>query len=102
MSGVRYGLGRRAILVQAPSDLKRYSVSSAAFDTGSVQAPSADAAARSYVEDLFRRGRVDVRGTTGLHNPVVHPLTRKTHRLVDEGTSLLLERRCFDCGFDHS
>jgi hypothetical protein len=101
MSGARYGLGRRAILVQAPADLKRYSVSSAAVDTGSVQAPSADAAARSYVEDLFRRGRVDVSGTPGLQNPVVHPLTRKTHRLVDDGMRLVLQRRLFDCGFDH-
>jgi hypothetical protein len=101
MSGARYGLGRRAILVQAPADLKRYSVSSAAVDTGSVQAPSADAAARSYVEDLFRRGRIDVTGMTGLQNPVVHPFTRKTHRLVDDGMRLVLERRCFDCGFDH-
>lgn len=101
MSGARYGLGRRAILVQAPADLKRYAVSSGAVDTGSVQAPSADGAARSYVEDLFRRGRIDVRGTTGLQNPVVHPFTRKTHRLVDDGARLVLERRCFDCGFDH-
>jgi len=99
--GARFGLSA-PMRVQAPADVKRFGVAAAAVDLGSVQAPSVESAVMVFLEDLFRRGRVDARSLASAQNAVQHPYARRTHQLVERDAELRLERRCFDCGFDHS
>jgi hypothetical protein len=99
LAGSGYGLSAD-LLVAAPSDPKRFAVAGAAPSVGSVDPPSHDRAAALFVEDLFRRGRVDV-GPHGVADAVVSsPLARKTHELRAEAGGVYLARRFFDCGFD--
>jgi hypothetical protein len=69
--------------------------------------PTATYAARAFVEDLFRRSRVqvdqDVRAPSfgvapaaPVAAPSVRP-TKFTHTLVDEDGMLVLRRMIFDC-----
>jgi hypothetical protein len=99
--GARFGL-TSPMRVQAPTEAKRYSVSSAALDLGSLPTPSVDTSIAVFLEDLFRRGRVDVGKSAAAQNAIRHPFARHTHELVERDAQLTLERRCFDCGFDHS
>ncbi|HEX8097391.1 MAG TPA: hypothetical protein VF507_05120 [Pyrinomonadaceae bacterium] len=95
-----YGLSVRALMVSAPGQTKRLPVKPAAVSIGSMSAPSEEVAARSFVEDLFRRGRVDIKEHGEEDSETVHPFTRKTHELSRQGDSVILVRRTFDCGFD--
>jgi len=99
--GARFGL-TAPMRVQAPTEAKRYSVSSAALDFGTLPTPSVDTSITVFLEDLFRRGRVDVGKSAAAQNAIRHPFARHTHELVERDAQLTLERRCFDCGFDHS
>jgi hypothetical protein len=56
-------------------------------------------AARAFVENLFRRGRIDV----GRHRTLAaaSPHALKTHRLIRVNGELALQRRLFDCGCRH-
>jgi hypothetical protein len=108
----RYGLAELgSIVVDSPGQTKRIAARSATLAAvGSVAPPSHEAAAHSFVEDLFQRGRVAMdemggsgsgtRGasaTTREHRPT---FIRKTHELRREGGQIVLVRRNFDCGFD--
>ena len=97
LSADEFGLEGRVLIVEAPSEARRFEVTAAAEDLGS-RTPEQDA--RRFLEYLFRRGRVDV----GTHGPVetriAHPFARKTHELVLQAQDLTLVRRTFDCGFD--
>jgi len=94
LSGQRYGLDED-LLVPAPAETKRFSVVGSGPDVGGAASPSHDEAARSFVEDLFRRDKVeltepaDPRSTLHLSHAV---------RRTPEG--LVLVRKSFDCGFD--
>jgi hypothetical protein len=99
--GARFGLSL-PIRVQAPTEVKRYSVTPAAPDTGSLRAPSVDTAVTAFIEDLFRRGRVEMGSSAAARSAIRHPFTRRTHVLIEREAELTLERRCFDCGFDHA
>jgi len=94
LTGQRYGL-REDLLVPALAETKRFSVVGSALDQGGVEPPSHDQAARDFVEDLFRRDKVDMEGSgdparAGHHSHVVR-------RTAD---GLVLERTSVDCGFD--
>jgi hypothetical protein len=93
-----YGLAAD-LFVHAASHPKVFSVAGAALDLRSAEPPSHDHAAASFVEDLFRRGRIDIgaHGVTGA--AIVNPLGRKTHEVRKERDGLVLARRIFDCGF---
>ena len=97
LSADDFGLEGRVLIVEAPSEARRFEVTAATEDLGS-RTPEQDA--RRFLEYLFRRGRVDV----GTHGPVetriAHPFARKTHELVLQAQDLTLVRRTFDCGFD--
>ena len=59
---------------------------------------AAESTARGFVEDLFLRGKIDCDGA-GVDETRMDPvLGLKTHRLVDLGSMLRLERRLCDCG----
>ena len=98
----RYGFLGKPIVVQAPGNTKRFAVASAAFNVGSTATPSSEDAVRAYLEDLFRRGRVDVTGVRNSPDSLRHPFTKKTHRLIEKPNELVLQRQCFDCGFDEA
>ena len=55
------------------------------------------AAAERFVEDLMRRGRIDLRAVPSAG--VTQPMIRKTHVVVRERGRLVVRRRTFDCGF---
>lgn len=99
--GGRFGL-TGSLQIQAPADVKRYAVASAALDLGSVPPASVETSVTGFLEDLFRRGRVEIGSTAATQNAIRHPFARRTHELVEKSAELRLERRCFDCGFDHS
>lgn len=87
------------LVCDAPSQPKRFSVAGADPNVGSVAAPAHDQAARSFLEDLFRRGRIELGNNAAAGGAVVSPLTRKTHEIRREDDALVLSRRSFDCGF---
>lgn len=95
-----YGLGVDRILVHAPSEPVRFQAFGAAPDLG--EAPSHGQAedAQYFLEDLLRRGRVDLGEHGDEESRIAHPFSKKTHRLVRSNGGLALERLRFDCGFD--
>ena len=87
------------MVVQAPTGQKRFAVAAAAPTEGSVRAPSPTNAVTAFLEDLFRLGRVSLNAPTAKEGAaVVHPFSRKTHKLIGTGTELKLARQCFACG----
>lgn len=93
-----YGLKAKSIIVQSPGQSKRLPATPAALAMGALAPPSDETAARSFVEDLFRRGRVEV-GEFTEKEFLDQPLVKKTHALVKQNESVALVRRLFDCGF---
>ena len=96
LAGERFGLGE-ALLVPAPAQPKRFSAAGAGPDVVPVETPAHDQAARSFVEDLFRRGKVDVE--IGAGDQPVRPSSSQSHAVRRRQEGLVLERRLFDCGF---
>lgn len=95
-----YGLGVDRILVHAPSEPVRFQAFGAAPDLGEVPSHGQAEDAQYFLEDLLRRGRVDLGGHGDEEARVAHPFAKKTHRLVRSDSGLALERIRFDCGFD--
>jgi hypothetical protein len=99
ISTLKYGFDK-PLYVEAPGGAPHFSVAAAAPSVGSVQPASREYAAQSYVEDLLRRGRIDVSQHGDPDARVAQPYRRKTHELVEHEDGLKLARRFFDCGFD--
>ena len=97
-SGARYGL-QGELRCESPAENKRYGVAGAALSLGSVDTPSHDRAAELFIEDLFRRGRIDIGDHGTADRTLENPYSRKTHELQESEGALLLTRRHFDCGF---
>ena len=94
LGGRRYGLSED-LLVPALTETKRFSVLGSGPDVRSVESPSHDHAARSFVEDLFRRGKVE------LPEPeAAGRVAHKSHAVRREPVGLVLVRTSVDCGFD--
>lgn len=98
MPAQRFGL--KTLYVSAPGSAPRFSVAASAPSTGEVEPPSRELAAQAFVEDLFRRGRIDMGNHGDTDARVSQPTLRKTHVLVTADDGVQLERRTFDCGFD--
>jgi len=98
MPAQRFGL--KTLYVAAPGSAPRFSVAASAPSTGEVEPPSRELAAQAFVEDLFRRGRIDMGEHGDADARVSQPNLRKTHVLVKSDDGVQLERRTFDCGFD--
>jgi hypothetical protein len=98
IDGSAYGLGGQQLLVYAASHPRSVSVSAAGPGGGEIAPASAEVAAKAFVEQLFRRGRVDVGRHAGGGKTFASPHTLKTHRLVAMGEAVALERVLFDCG----
>jgi len=99
LSGARYGLGED-LLVPALAETKRFGVVGAAPDVGGVDSPSHDQAARSFVEDLFRRDKIDPSGDQGAKPAASRRASHLTHSVRRRPEGLVLVRESVDCGFD--
>jgi len=98
LPGARYGLAQ-PLLVQAPAQPHHFAVTAGAPNGSSIQPPNAMEAARAFVDDLFRNGRIDDQNLTAKTAQLVHgPRRLRTHRLKAEAAGIRLERRLFDCG----
>ncbi len=98
LDGNHYGLGGQPLIVETPSQPRRFSANAAASDFGSLQAPGAETAARSFVEELFKRGKVDYGGVSPEETRLDPILGLKTHRLIAVDGAVRLERSLCDCG----
>jgi hypothetical protein len=100
LPAAQYGLDR-PLLVETPSHPRQFFAASAAADASSVDPASSITAARAFVDDLFRRGRVDYKGIGRPEARLEHGQRLRTHELVSEGSAVRLRRLLFDCGLHH-
>lgn len=91
IAGPAFGLVFDTIVVEAPAEPERYQVAAAHTDVGSVVPPTDISAARSFLEDLFRLGRVDVFEHADPQTRIAHATAKKTHTVGREGDHLILE-----------
>jgi hypothetical protein len=96
LSATNYGLRTKTLLVSAPEDAKRLPTAATTFRLGIMASPPAEKAAKSFVDDLFQRGKIDVSGFADVNAGIVHPtVKRKTHKLVQTSKGLMLARIMF-------
>src|SRR5246500_4960729 len=106
LSVAEYGLGVPSIVVYAAAEPKRLQVAGAALAVGAAPSPGEDQAAKSFFEDLLRRGRLKIpragKGTAETLRAAA-PQTHETHthELRREGKHMVLRRVRIDCGFAH-
>jgi len=96
LSGTQYGL-ERPVLVETPSQARRFAVTAAAGNADPIEPASAITAAKAFLDDLFRGGHVDY-GKFAKETRIEHGRRLRSHRLVPENGSIRLERVLFDCG----
>ncbi|HYR29625.1 MAG TPA: M36 family metallopeptidase, partial [Thermoanaerobaculia bacterium] len=101
IASARYGL-RRPLRVVAASEEPRIAAMSSAKSLGPEAPPTSSRSAESFVEDLFRQGRIEVGRFGDPETRIYNPYSRKTHVIEGDGQELKLTRRFFDCGFDGS
>lgn len=97
LSAEHYGLDE-PVIVKAAAQARPFAAM-AMVASESIAPPSGSEAARDFVDDLFRRGRVDYAGHGAADVALVHPRRRSSHRLVKAATGINLKRALFDCGF---
>jgi hypothetical protein len=97
LSAQHYGLDR-PLVVEAASQARRFVATAAAGDASPIEPVSSVTAARSFVDDLFRSGRVDYKEFGSPETRIAHGRGLRTHHLVAEGRAIRLQRRLFDCG----
>src|SRR5919198_707147 len=106
LSVAEYGLGVPSIVVYAAAEPKRPAVAGAAPAVGAAPSPGEDQAAKSFFEDLLRRGRLKVpraaksaAGGVRAAAPSTHE--SHTHELRREGRHMVLRRVSIACAFAH-
>jgi hypothetical protein len=100
LSASQYGLDK-PLIVEAASQSRQFLAMAAAGDAGPIEPLNAVSAARSFVDDLFRRGRVYYAGVGRPEARIEHGRRLRSHQLVEETDGIRLERRLFDCGLCH-
>src|SRR5215472_1090310 len=104
LSVAEYGLGIPSIVVYAAAEPKRLEVSGAALAVGAAPSPGEDQAAKSFFEDLLRRGRLKVVAKPGkpgaeiMRSSAASTHETHTHELRREGGQMVLRRVRIDCG----
>ncbi|ASU33034.1 gluzincin family metallopeptidase [Mucilaginibacter xinganensis] len=99
-----YDLGMDSILVHGVSEPKSFAIAGATLNVGMVTPQTDDEAAKSFFEDLLRRGRLRVVKNNVAMSPVVRPGLSETHHeshtheLQQEGSEYVLKRVRIDCG----
>lgn len=103
LSVAEFGLSIDAIEVPVASETRRFQVASAAPGGMSATSPAHDDAARHFVINLLRRGRVDLQEHGRASRLTAYPFANRTHELRTEDGKVVLRRRLFHCGFcNHS
>lgn len=97
LSASQYGLDK-PLLVETASHARPFLATAAAGDASPIEPASAMTAARAFVDDLFRRGRVDYAKVGRPEARLEHGRGLRSHRLVEEASGIRLERVLFDCG----
>jgi len=100
LPAAHYGLDQ-PLLVESPSHPRQLYAVSAAADASSLDPASSITAARAFVDDLFRAGRVDYNDIGRPEARLEHGHRLRTHELVSERGGVRLRRRLFDCGLQH-
>ncbi|MFF6783391.1 hypothetical protein [Streptomyces sp. NPDC012510] len=98
VQGMAYGI-KGPLALSAPGEVRRFGVAGSDPAGGSLRPADPEQVATSYLEDLLRRGRVDVPQEYRSDTAVVddNPARFKTHEITrSEATEgLALVRRCF-------
>src|SRR5205807_115931 len=105
----KHGIGdaaEAAAFGDAAAEPKRLQVAGAALAVGPAPSPGQDQAAKSFFEDLLRRGRLKVAKAAKSAAEVIRaaaPSTHEsyTHELRREGRQMVLRRVRIDCAFAH-
>jgi hypothetical protein len=101
LPAAHYGLDQ-PLLVEAPSQHRGIAAHAFAYADDRALEPSSSAtAARAFVDDLFRHGRVDYAGQGRKEARLEQGRRLRTHRLVAEDGAMRLRRCLFDCGLLH-
>jgi hypothetical protein len=96
-----FGLKAPTILCPISSEVGGFpAAAAAALDTGSLPPPAPTDAIKTFLEDLFRLGRVDVGAHGDPDSQITQPNAKKTHVLKASAAGPILLRETFDCGFD--
>lgn len=86
------------LFVEAAAEPREFVVTSAGFNAEPVVPPSGTAAAKAFVDDLFKRGQIDYGAVVDPKHRLVRNHKTKTHTLVKVDGGARLERRLFNCG----
>jgi hypothetical protein len=100
-AGERFGLRGKRVIIDVYHGFRPFAAAPAA-DIGTATPPIHEIAATAFVEDLFRRGGVEVEPHLDPADRIIHPRAVKTHYLEAVGDGLRVRRRRFDCNFGHS
>lgn len=92
-----FGLGT-SITLHVPAEEARFAVAPAALDVGAAESIDPRYAGRCFLEDLVRRGRIELGAAAGAVPELEAPSEYKTHVLEEAGEGPTLRRMCFDCG----
>ena len=95
LTATHYGL-THPVEVQIPGQQRRHDLRASGADARSLNPVSAITAARSFTDDLVRRGRLDFGGRAASIFEFGERFT--THRLVADDGTVKLRRHRFDCG----
>jgi hypothetical protein len=98
LEGAQFGLGARSLVCETPSQPRRIAASAAATEFGAAQAAGSEVAARGFVEELFKRGRVDLSGVVAEESRIDPVVGLKTHKLFPFDGAVELKRVLCDCG----
>jgi len=93
-----YGLAK-PLFVQTASHHRPYLAQGGRPLNDVCEPPSSTTAARSFADDLFRRGSVAYHAASGVEYRLDNHRAAKTHQLVKVPGGHRLERRMFECGF---
>ena len=104
-----YGWGLETVLVHAASQAKHFDAAGASLSIGNAAPTPHDVAAKAFLEDLVRRGRLKIpdapaTGPAKMGMAITAPgRTKKhetfTHELRRVNGDLVLKRTCVDCCF---
>lgn len=87
------------LFVDAASEPCRFVVTAAGLDAEPIPPLSGAIAAKTFVDDLFMRGRIDYGAVVNRERRLFSDHKTKTHALVKVEGGARLERRLFNCAF---
>lgn len=99
LDGADFGLGDRPVRVRAAAETARMVAAPAGLDGAALAPQSGAGTARDYLAELVLRDHLSRPGRDDDDDGDEAPGTRlRTHALVEDGDTLVVERRLFACG----